>query len=61
MSRVLPATFFERPVLEVAKELIGASLVRRMPDGNTLSLMLSEVEAYDGPEDLASHASQPPS
>lgn len=45
-------------MLEVARGLIGASLVRRIPDGNTISTMLTEVEAYDGPEDLASHASK---
>jgi len=35
------------PVLEVARELIGASLVRRIPDGNTISAMLTEVDAYE--------------
>jgi DNA-3-methyladenine glycosylase len=59
MPGILPQTFFERPVLEVAKGLIGASLVRRFPESNTVvSSMLTEVEAYDGPDDLASHASR---
>src|SRR3954468_3264494 len=58
MPPVLPMKLFERPVLEVAKGLIGASLVRRMPDGEIISSMLTEVEAYDGPLDLASHASR---
>jgi DNA-3-methyladenine glycosylase len=58
MPRVLRKKFFERPVLEVAKGLIGASLVRQLPDGSTISSLLTEVEAYDGPEDLASHASK---
>src|SRR5215212_11379513 len=58
MSRILPVKFFERPVLEVARALLGVSLVRRMPDGKTISLLLTEVEAYDGPHDLASHASK---
>ena len=58
MPRILPITFFERPVLQVAKELVGASLVRRIPEGATVSSMVTEVEAYDGPEDLASHASK---
>jgi len=59
MPGILPREFFERRVLEVAKELIGASLVRRLPDGHTIvSSMLTEVEAYDGPLDLASHASK---
>lgn len=58
MPKVLPRAFFERPVLQVAKELVGTSLVRRFPDGATASAMVTEVEAYDGPEDLASHASK---
>ncbi len=58
MSRVLPCSFFDRPVLDVAKGLIGASLVRRLPSGSIISSMLTEAEAYDGPEDLASHASK---
>src|SRR3954470_7151557 len=58
MPEILPTQFFARPVLEVAKELIGASLVRRLPDEAEISSMLTEVEAYDGPEDLASHASK---
>jgi DNA-3-methyladenine glycosylase len=58
MPQVLPIEFFKRPVLEVAQELIGASLVRRMSDGSVISSMLTEVEAYDGTDDLASHASK---
>lgn len=59
MPAVLSKELFERPVLEVAKGLIGCSLVRRMPGGKAVfSSMLTEVEAYDGPEDLASHASK---
>jgi DNA-3-methyladenine glycosylase len=58
MPRVLPTKFFNRPVLEVAKGLIGASLVRRAVDGRIVRSMLTEVEAYDGPEDLACHASK---
>ena len=58
MPGILTKKFFERPVLEVAKGLIGAALVRRLDDGTTISSMLTEVEAYDGPEDLASHAAK---
>ena len=58
MPGILTREFFERPVLEVAKGLIGASLVRRITDGDTISAMLTEVEAYDGPLDLASHAAK---
>jgi len=58
MAEILTASFFDRPVLIVAKGLIGASLVRRLPSGETLRSMLTEVEAYDGPTDLACHASK---
>lgn len=51
----LPRTFFERPVLDVAPELLGHLVVRTTPDG-PITLRLTEVEAYDGPNDPGSHA-----
>ncbi|WP_155054111.1 DNA-3-methyladenine glycosylase [Streptomyces blattellae] len=51
----LPRDFFDRPVLEVAPDLLGRILVRTTPDG-PISLRLTEVEAYDGPNDPGSHA-----
>ncbi|MEU9795825.1 DNA-3-methyladenine glycosylase [Streptomyces sparsogenes] len=51
----LPRTFFDRPVLEVAPDLLGRTLVRRTPDG-PIELRLTEVEAYAGPADPGSHA-----
>ncbi|MDD5751336.1 MAG: DNA-3-methyladenine glycosylase, partial [Candidatus Peribacteraceae bacterium] len=53
--RVLPTSFFRRPVLAVAPELLGKFLVRRMR-GKIIAAMITEVEAYDGPEDKACHA-----
>ncbi|MFE9168724.1 DNA-3-methyladenine glycosylase [Streptomyces kebangsaanensis] len=47
--------FFDRPVLEVAPDLLGRLLVRTTPDG-PITLRLTEVEAYDGPNDPGSHA-----
>jgi len=55
MRKTLPAPFFDRPTLTVAKELLGKYLVREY-QGQTAALMITEVEAYDGPKDLASHA-----
>ena len=52
---MLPVSFFERSTLEVAEDLIGHLLCRQVGD-ETLRLSLTEVEAYDGPEDRASHA-----
>ena len=51
----LPRDFFDRPVLEVAPDLLGRVLVRTTPDG-PIALRLTEVEAYDGPNDPGSHA-----
>ncbi|MEV5731509.1 DNA-3-methyladenine glycosylase [Streptomyces pharetrae] len=51
----LPREFFDRPVLEVAPDLLGRVLVRTTPDG-PIALRLTEVEAYDGQNDPGSHA-----
>jgi DNA-3-methyladenine glycosylase len=51
----LPREFFDRPVLQVAPDLLGRLLVRSTPDG-PITLRLTEVEAYDGPNDPGSHA-----
>ncbi|MFJ5778534.1 DNA-3-methyladenine glycosylase [Streptomyces sp. NPDC093094] len=51
----LPRTFFDRPVLEVAPDLLGRILVRATPDG-PIAVRLTEVEAYDGGNDPGSHA-----
>ncbi|MCT9083926.1 DNA-3-methyladenine glycosylase [Streptomyces fulvoviolaceus] len=51
----LTREFFDRPVLEVAPDLLGRILVRTTPDG-PITLRLTEVEAYDGPNDPGSHA-----
>ncbi|WP_069772965.1 DNA-3-methyladenine glycosylase [Streptomyces sp. LUP30] len=55
----LPRTFFDRPVLEVAPDLLGRLLVRATPDG-PITLRVTEVEAYDGGNDPGSHAYRGP-
>ncbi len=55
MEKARTKAFFGRPTLAVAKELLGKFLVRR---GKELTCLITEVEAYDGPNDLASHASR---
>jgi DNA-3-methyladenine glycosylase len=47
----LPAAWFQRDVLVVARDLIGCALVHKKRAG-----MIVETEAYLGPEDLASHS-----
>ena len=53
--KVLPTSFYNRPTLTVARELLGARLVRIL-DGVKLVGIISETEAYFGFDDLASHA-----
>jgi DNA-3-methyladenine glycosylase len=48
---VLPREFYDRPVLEVARDLLGAVVGH-----GGVAIRLSEVEAYDGEIDPASHA-----
>lgn len=53
----LPKKFFEQKTLRVARELLGKYLVRKV--GNKIIRdMITEVEAYVGPHDLASHSSK---
>ncbi len=59
MQRRIPRTFFARPTLQVARELLGARLVR-LYEGKRLSGRIVEVEAYIGQEDRASHARMGP-
>ena len=47
--------FFDRPVLEVAPDLLGA-VVRHRSTAGAVSVRLTEVEAYDGDNDPGSHA-----
>lgn len=57
MHKILGKDFFSRKTDTVAKELLGKFLVRSIGD-KTISGMITETEAYDGPHDLASHASK---
>ncbi len=49
--------FFERPAIELARDLIGTILVRRFR-GREYRARIRETEAYVGPHDLACHASK---
>lgn len=51
----VPREFYARPVLEVARDLIGTVIVH-----GGVAVQLTEVEAYDGANDPASHAFRGP-
>ena len=53
----LQRNFFARDVLEVAPELLGRNLVRKV-DNQIEKYLITEVEAYRGEKDLACHASK---
>ena len=53
---VLPREFYNRPTSRVARDLLGKHLVRRDERGKTRAVLITEVEAYDGFRDRASHA-----
>lgn len=51
----LPYSFYHRPCLDVARELVGKVLVHRV-DGAEHRLRITETEAYCGESDTACHA-----
>jgi DNA-3-methyladenine glycosylase len=53
--KILPQSFYSRPTLTVARELLGARLVRIL-EGVRISGIIIEAEAYVGEEDLGCHA-----
>jgi DNA-3-methyladenine glycosylase len=50
----LARSFFDRPALQVARDLLGARLVR-LQDGIRIDGIIVETEAYRGEEDLGCH------
>lgn len=55
--RPLDRSFFARSGMDTARDLLGTILVRRV-DGAIRRARLIDVEAYLGPQDLASHSSR---
>lgn len=57
MKKVLGKKFFDRDTILVAKELLGKFLVRRL-GRRGITLLITEVEVYDGFRDRASHVAR---
>ena len=53
----LVRSFYDRPTLKVAKDLLGKYLLRDSLAGRSVARIV-DVEAYVGPEDKACHASK---
>lgn len=56
--KILTEDFFSRDALEVAPDLVGKIIARRLDDGTVLRERITETEAYRGAEDKACHASK---
>jgi len=54
----LSSAFFTRDVLFVAPELIGKTIALTQGNGIIRRFLITETEAYRGPEDMACHASK---
>lgn len=55
---ILGDNFFHRDCLEVAPDLVGKLIVRKLESGEEIKLRITETEAYRGTEDKACHASK---
>lgn len=52
--KILARSFYDRDTVDVAKDLLGKILVRKI-DGNIISGIIAETEAYRYKDDPASH------
>ncbi len=55
---ILENDFFHKDCLDLAPDLIGKILVRRLDNGEEIRIRITETEAYRGTEDKACHASK---
>lgn len=55
MRQPISASFFHKPTLQVAKDLLGHILVKETEEGTTAGRIV-ETEAYQGQDDQAAHS-----
>ncbi|MCT2536162.1 DNA-3-methyladenine glycosylase [Aquibacillus koreensis] len=53
----LPRTFYKRPTLDLAEQLLGCIIIKETLEGIAAGTIV-ETEAYIGPEDQAAHSYQ---
>ncbi|WP_291429968.1 DNA-3-methyladenine glycosylase, partial [Deinococcus sp.] len=49
MTAPLPPAHFAGNPVQIARNLLGATLVRRLPDQESITGLIVEIEAYDCP------------
>ena len=54
MNKILSPKFFQDNILKICPNLLGKYLVRKIEKQKT-KYLITEIEAYDGQNDLASH------
>ena len=54
--RILPRSFYEQDTIDVAEQLIGCYVCRKLPSGEILRARIVETEAYLGTEDPSCHS-----
>jgi DNA-3-methyladenine glycosylase len=57
LRAVLEPAFFDRPADQVARDLLGKALLRRIGPKQQ-AFIITETEAYLGPHDLACHSAR---
>ena len=55
MNKNMGKSFFNNSVTEICHKLLGKFLIRKT-NNQEKSFLITEIEAYDGPKDLACHA-----
>ena len=56
MAKILDTAYFSAPATQLAPDLVGKLICRRLDDGTILRYRITETECYYGESDTACHA-----